>query len=436
MTMSSSLNAGVMGLSVNATKLAAISDNVANSGTIGYKRASADFLSMVISDNPQAFTAGGVRVEATRLASEEGALFSTGSSTDIALSGSGFLPVTQDIDIDAQVGERPLLLTSTGSFRSNEAGYLVTPGGLALLGWEAEPDGTVGNVTRRSPEDLVPVNINTAELAAEPTTQVNLGVNLPASATEAGLTATSYELPIDAFDNLGRNQTVRAVFTSVIPGSGFSNAWTMEIFDDSQSPSVSLGTLDLTFNDTNPNGGTLASITPNAPATYDAATGDVSLTWLTAGNALNINIGTVNTASGLTQFSTDFTPVSVVRNGAPAGAFSRVEVDETGRMEAVYETGFRRFIYQIPVADVPNPDGLSAADNASFRISQESGDLFLWDAGDGPVGGMVGFALAESTTDLGTELTDLIRTQRAYSSNANIIRTVDELLEETTNLIR
>ena len=436
MTMSSSLNAGVMGLSVNATKLAAISDNVANSGTIGYKRASADFLSMVISDNPQAYTAGGVRVEASRLVSEQGALFSTGSSTDIALSGPGFLPVTQDIDIGAQVGERPLLLTSTGSFRPNEDGFLVTPGGLALMGWPAEADGTVGAVSRRSAEDLEPVNVNTAELAAEPTTQINLGVNLPASATEAGLTPEVYELPIDAFDNLGRNQTVRGVFTPVIPATGFSNAWTMEIFDDSQTPSASLGTLDITFNDTNPNGGTIATVAANAPATYDPVTGDVSLTWLDAGNALNINIGVANEAGGLTQFSTDFTPVSVVRNGAPAGAFSRVEVDETGRMEAIYETGFRRFIYQVPVADVPNPNGLDAADNASFRISQDSGDLFLWDAGDGPVGGMIGFALAESTTDLGTELTDLIETQRAYSSNANIIRTVDELLEETTNLVR
>lgn len=49
---------------------------------------------------------------------------------------------------------------------------------------------------------------------------------------------------------------------------------------------------------------------------------------------------------------------------------------------------------------------------------------------------MVGYALAESTTDLGTELTDLIRTQRAYASNANVIRTVDEMLQETTNILR
>lgn len=436
MTISSSLNAGVMGLSVNATRLAAISDNVANSGTVGYKRASADFLSMVLSDNPAAFAAGGVRVQASRLVSEEGALFSTGRATDIALAGPGFLPVTQEINIGDQTGETPLLLTSTGSFRADERGYLITPGGMALLGWPAEPDGTIGSVSRRSVVDLAPVNVNTTALAAEPTTQVELGVNLPASATEAGTTPTPYELPIEAFDNLGRSQSINAVFTPTIPGAGFSNEWTMELIDESRSPAVSVGTLTITFNDTNPGGGTIASVVAGGGATYDPATGDVSVTWLDAGNTLDINIGRPGEAGGLSQFSSSFLPVSVVRNGAPAGDFSRVEIDADGRLEAVYDTGFRRFLYQIPVVDVPNPDGLTAVDNQSFRISQESGDFFLHDAGDGPVGAMTGFALAESTTDLGTELTDLIRTQRAYASNANVIRTVDEMLQETTNILR
>mgnify|MGYP006184391971 CR=1 FL=1 len=48
MSISSSLNAGVTGLASNASRLAAISDNIANSGTYGYKRASTDFTSMVI----------------------------------------------------------------------------------------------------------------------------------------------------------------------------------------------------------------------------------------------------------------------------------------------------------------------------------------------------------------------------------------------------
>ena len=48
MSISSSLNAGVTGLASNASRLAAISDNIANSGTYGYKRAAAEFESMVI----------------------------------------------------------------------------------------------------------------------------------------------------------------------------------------------------------------------------------------------------------------------------------------------------------------------------------------------------------------------------------------------------
>ncbi len=62
--------------------------------------------------------------------------------------------------------------------------------------------------------------------------------------------------------------------------------------------------------------------------------------------------------------------------------------------------------------------------------------MYLWDAGAGPVGGVAGYSLMESTTDIAAELTDLIETQRAYSSNAKIVQTVDEMLQETTNLKR
>ena len=47
-----------------------------------------------------------------------------------------------------------------------------------------------------------------------------------------------------------------------------------------------------------------------------------------------------------------------------------------------------------------------------------------------------GYAREASTTDVAEELTYLISTQRAYSSNAKIIQTVDEMLQETTNIKR
>jgi flagellar hook protein FlgE len=88
------------------------------------------------------------------------------------------------------------------------------------------------------------------------------------------------------------------------------------------------------------------------------------------------------------------------------------------------------------LVDVPNPNGLVALNNQTFQVSPQSGSFFLWDAGDGPTGAIVGFSREGSTTDVAAELTALIQTQRAYSSNATVIRTVDEMLQETTNLKR
>ncbi|MDP0995389.1 flagellar basal body rod C-terminal domain-containing protein, partial [Klebsiella pneumoniae] len=64
------------------------------------------------------------------------------------------------------------------------------------------------------------------------------------------------------------------------------------------------------------------------------------------------------------------------------------------------------------------------------------GPMFLWDAGDGPTGDLMGFTREESATDIANELTNMIQTQRAYSSNAKVIQTVDEMLQETTNIKR
>jgi len=71
-----------------------------------------------------------------------------------------------------------------------------------------------------------------------------------------------------------------------------------------------------------------------------------------------------------------------------------------------------------------------------FCLSPDSGPLYLWDAGNGPTGSVVGYAREESTSDIAQELTQLIQTQRAYSSNAKVIQTVDEMLQETTNIKR
>jgi flagellar hook protein FlgE len=113
-----------------------------------------------------------------------------------------------------------------------------------------------------------------------------------------------------------------------------------------------------------------------------------------------------------------------------------VEIDDNGLLHANYDQGFAKVIYQIPVVDVPNPNGLTSHSNQTYEVSAESGPFYLWDSGDGPTGKLVGYSQEQSTTDVTAELTNLITTQRAYSSNVKVIQTVDEMLQETTNIKR
>jgi flagellar hook protein FlgE len=435
MGISSSLNAGVAGLAVNAVKLATISDNIANSQTIGYKRADAQFADLVLQQQSGAYSAGGVRAYTFRDAGAQGALVTTANSTDISISGRGLLPVTDAAGAAAPAGvDRELLLTSTGSFFTDEFGQLRTQSGLFLLGWPVDANGSVGSPPRDSGAGLEPVRINLNQFSASPTTEIRLGLNLPASATVAGSPGDPYTLPIEYFDNLGRRQSLTLNFTPTVPSTGATNQWNVSIIDSAGNPTTPIGSFDVTFDDTPTTGGSVAAVSVGAGTAYNPATGRVTVS--TASGPLEIDIGSPGGGSALTQLSATFAPLAITKDGAPIGNLATVEIDESGLLTAVFDTGFRRALYQIPVADVPNYRGLNAVGNQAFAVSQDSGDIYLWDAGDGPVGETIGFALSESTTDIAAELTDLIQTQRAYSSNAKIIQTVDEMLQETTNIIR
>jgi flagellar hook protein FlgE len=435
MTISSSLSAGVAGLNANATRLASIADNIANSGTYGYKRASTDFTSMVITSSRGSgtYSAGGVRSATTRLIEERGELVGTSNALDIAISGRGMLPVIQEVSLGNSSGDTPLLMTRTGSFRTDADGVLKTDAGLVLLGWPANADGTIPTFPRDTMTGLVPLVINTNQTAGDPTTSMNLGVNLPATQTVAGTVAAPLPLSVEYFGNLGTSESLDISFTPVVPATGSSNQWTMQI-RDSASNGALIGEYSLTFDASRGAGGTLSSVSVISGGAYNPADGTLSLN--VAGGPMSVGIGKLGDPNGLTQLSDSFAPVSIIKNGSPVGNLTTVEIDEKGYVNATYDTGFTRRLFQIPLVDVPNLNGLMSMNNQTYQVSLDSGSFFLWDAGSGPTGSIEGYSREGSKTDVAAELTALIQTQRAYSSNAKVIQTVDEMLQETTNIKR
>ncbi len=435
MTISSALNAGVAGLAANANRLSTISDNIANSATYGYKRAYTEFDSMVISSGNGQYVAGGVRTTSQRLISEPGALTTSSNATDLAVRGRGMFPVTTSAAVSADNGTLPLRLTTTGSFRADDEGYLRTPTGMALLGWPASPDGTIPIFSRDTSVGLEPIQINANQISGSPTTQVDLALNLPATSTEADSDGAIEELSIEYFDNLGKSQRINVAFSPDVPVAGdpATNIWSMSLTDSSSGGAV-IGEYTLTFDDSRTSGGTLLDVAVISGPAYDSVTGNIPI--VVAGGEIDFNVGAYGAPDGLTQLSDVFVPSSINKDGSAAGNMTSVEVDENGFVIALFDTGITRTIYQIPLVDVPNPNGLMAMDQQTYAVAPESGSFFLWDAGDGPTGDVVSYAREESSTDVAAELTSLIQTQRAYSSNAKVIQTVDEMLQETTNIKR
>lgn len=433
MTISSSLNAGVAALSANATRLAAISDNIANSATYGYKRVETDFQSMVISSDGGSYSAGGVRSNTQRLIDESGSLVTTSNATDLAVRGRGMLPVAAASEVAISNGNPQMMLTTTGSFRTDAEGRLVSESGLVLMGWPAGPDGSVPEFPRDTSDGLEPVQINVNQLTGEPTTNISLGINLPATETGAGSRGDPQQLSVEYYDNLGKSENILVEFAPTVPATGSSNEWTMTLRDSAQGGAV-VGEYALTFDDARSSGGTLSDVSTVSGGAYDPGTGSVIVN--VDGGPMEVNIGQLGASNGLTQLSDSFAPLSISKDGSPVGNMVAVEVDANGFVHASFDTGITRTIYQVPLVDLPNPNGMVSIDKQTFMPSPDSGSFFLWNAGDGPTGDVVAYAREESATDVAGELTDMIQTQRAYSSNAKVIQTVDEMLQETTNIKR
>lgn len=431
MTISSSLSAGVSGLAANAHRLATISDNIANSATFGYRRATTDFHSLMMGSGPGRYVAGGVATTSQRLVDESGALSSTSNPTDLAVRGRGFLPVSATAIIGGD--DEDFRLATTGSFRADEECYLRTPDGQTLLGWPAGLDGSIGTFPRDTIGGLQPVRVPAGQLSGIPTTEVTLAINLPATSTQDGAEGLPEELTVEYYDNLGTTQQLGLTFTPSLPAAGGAptNEWVMQITDGAAGDAL-VGEYTLTFDDSREAGGALLSASATLGGDYDPETGAFEIE--VAGGSISVNIGAGDVSGGLSQLAALFSPLTISRDGAATGNMTSVEVDPGGFVHAYYDNGASRRIYQVPLVDVPNPNGLETHDGQSYTLTRDSGDMLLWNAGDGPTGDIVGFAREESTVDVASELTQLIQTQRAYSTNAKVIQTVELSFAEETDL--
>ncbi|GEM_PF-64497 len=179
----SAMLTGVSGLQGQSIKMGAISDNIANVNTVGYKRADVPFQTMVTESMTNTrYAPGGALSRPRILISQQGIITSSQTSTDMAISGRGFFVTSDDANYSADSATN---YTRAGSFRpsidpnDSSAALLQNTAGQYLLGWEVGEDGTVSEANQTL-NNLNPVNINRITATAEPTENVFSRMNVPA----------------------------------------------------------------------------------------------------------------------------------------------------------------------------------------------------------------------------------------------------------------
>jgi len=422
MSVVSALQIGISGLQANSSKVGNISSNIANANTVGYRRTFSEF----VTQNTGSKQAG-VLAETRASVEAAGILQPTGRETDLSVSGAGFFVVSRNPNDPV---ESNYFMTRAGSFTPDQSGNLRNAAGYYLGGFPTEPDGAVGFVDRTSFADLSTVNIANFQIPGVASSQIALSGNVPSQETGLATPGAPFQSTLRYVNQLGGSDEIKLTWQP----TGTANEWGVNV---TGGDGTDYGNAAVTFNDSGPNAGSPASYV-SAGLPLDPATGVISLTINngTTPQALDIALGAPGSFTGMTQFSGDYSPPKIEGDGAESGTLVRAEMNETGLLYGIFDNGQRRALFEIPLANVTNPNQMRSVDGNAYVATMESGAVSLNAVNSNGVGTVVSGALEGSNVDIAQELTDLIQTQRAYASSAKIITASDEMLDETLRIKR
>ncbi len=398
------------GLSASSAALQAISNNLANLNTDGYKDQTTDFSDVFYqnlgnSGNGNPIQSGlGVQVSGVTSDLSNGAISSTGVSSNMALNGSGYF-VTQD-----STGAQNF--TRSGDFTTNTAGQLTTQSGQLVMGFPA-----VAGVVNGSGK-LQALNVGAGTTTpANPTSEFSLTANLN-SDTPIGGTQTSQ---IDVYDSLGSSHLVTLTYTKTA-----ENAWSYNATVPSADiaggtgTSTSVGSGSLTFDST----GALTS-TPTASLSVgplsDGAS-NLNMTW-NMQDGSGTDLLTQTASAGSTSAST--------QDGYAAGTLASFSVLTDGTVQATFTNNQNRAVGQVAVASFANPEGLTLSGNNLYTVNSASGAAVIGTAGTGGRGTITGSSIEASNVDVATEFAKMIVAQRSYEANAKAITAFDQVEQAT-----
>ena len=455
----SMFNIGLSGLKSTQAGLEVTSNNIANSGTAGYKNNTAEFAAVYNGSQR-----GGVKVANVK---EDfvtgGEIVRTGNALDIAIDGQGFFAISEN---------GRTAYTQAGQFQLDNDLNIVNANGGKLQGFGvSQVDGGDPTIVAGTMTDL---KIEGGNIPAEATGEITFNGNLssasdlipypnsnPTPVAPPGVTpAPEYFDPTDGsqynfsqstevFDSLGNSHVMTQYFNKTA-----ENSWTVMYFVDGQplsdtqigAAAQTLGTQGVTVNGTTYDAGVvnitfdsdgqmspLSPIDPTDDSKLDNNTIDpfnlreITLSFGASGGGapMNVKLDMAKT----TQFGSSFSMYENDANGYTSGSFSGVSVEDDGKIYATFTNGESKLQGQVVLASFANVDGLEQGSNTVWYQTEESGSALYGEPESGSLGKLLSGSFMGSNVDISEQLVGLMSFQQNYQANAKTISSADEMMQ-------
>ncbi|MBS0638711.1 MAG: flagellar hook protein FlgE [Proteobacteria bacterium] len=447
MSLFGAINTAISGLGAQSDAFGNISDNIANSQSTGFKRIDTHFEDFLTSSSATHNESGAVVAHPDYINNVQGSISQTDNALALAITGQGFFAVSLETGQATSNATTPTFnaqqfYSRDGNFSMNKLGYLVNDVGQYLNGWSVDP--TSGAVNQNA---LAPIQVTQRSYNPVASANVTLSANLPATPDAGTATPTSpLSSQITVYDALGTAHTVALNWMK-----NAANSWSVQITytDPATNTNVDAGTADVVFGATSGNSvpeGTIGSIavSPTDPGTvttsgYAAgqpATLSFAADFGSGSQTISLNIGTYGSTQGVTQYAgTSYNLLGLTQDGVPPGSFSGITLQSNGAVIVNYNNGQTRTIAQIPIITFNAPDQLQRQNGQAFTATLSSGTPLANAAGVNGAGNLVTSSIEGSNVDIATEFSDLIVAQQAYSANAKVVTTGNQMLQTTISML-
>lgn len=473
--MISGINSSVSALQSLSKKAESTANNVANINTPAYKASRVtlqDAGSQAISTASGSRQVGsGVTVSTVDRVNTQGALEGTQSPSDFGISGQGYFLLR---DTGSTVADQ---YSRTGNFQYDQEGYLVSPSGSLVQGWQldgasGDRQGTIGDI--QIPQTTAPVatqqvtqivNLDARTAPEDSATSLSLfdaydGRNVAGGQSGEPVAPANYEYKssIAIYDSQGTKQNVDIYYDT----TAANNQWEFLVAVDplaDQRPGVDpsqkgagalmYGTINFSTS------GEIASIEAyNVPAdgqvnpslpdnritlantdtTYSFA---ANFTGASQNQEIALDFGARYSGTGTdfrpqslasTQYANSSTTITQNQDGYGAGFLQTVATDSEGVISASYSNGQVLEQAQVALASFGNPDGLRSDGGGVFRETTASGAATTGAPGTTGLGGLAPNSLEISNVDLAEELVSMMITKTSFKANVKMIQAGDEMI--------